>query len=54
MINLPKKPAFQDFKITKEKKKAPFKPRKKPEAMQSKKIATYLTREMYEDLKAEA
>lgn len=49
-----KKPAFQDFKITKEKKKAQFKPRKKPEAMQSKKIATYLTREMYEDLKAEA
>lgn len=49
-----RKPAFQDFKITKEKKKAPFKPRKKPEAMQSKKIATYLTREMYEDLKAEA
>lgn len=49
-----RKSAFQDFKITKEKKKAPFKPRKKPEAMQSKKIATYLTREMYEDLKAEA
>lgn len=48
------KPAFQNFKIPKEKKKAPFKPRKKPEAMQSKKIATYLTREMYEDLKAEA
>lgn len=48
------KPAFQDFKITKEKKKAQFKPRKKPEAMQSKKIATYLTREMYKDLKAEA
>ena len=49
-----RKTAFQDFKIPKEKKKAPFKPRKKPEAMQSKKIATYLTREMYEDLKAEA
>lgn len=49
-----RKPAFQDFKIPKEKKKAQFKPRKKPEAMQSKKIATYLTREMYEDLKAEA
>lgn len=48
------KPAFQNFKITKEKKKAEFKPRKKPEAIQSKKIATYLTREMYEDLKAEA
>ena len=49
-----RKPAFQDFKIPKEKKTAQFKPRKKPEAMQSKKIATYLTREMYEDLKAEA
>lgn len=68
MINLPRKKDEDVLKREEELKEkreafisqAPlkegtsFKPRKKPEAMQSKKIATYLTREMYEDLKAEA